>query len=517
MSPDTLKLSSDNNRFTSGSNIVILVSIFLVSISIALGLNIHFGMDIALASVVGFSLFVGLVGFQVWQRTSFENQALKEEIDFLEAEVERIRSPSNSTRKDTDVYKPVKIPIQTSFLENTTPPPSGASISVVKGNDVDQIQQRIKDMLNQVSSTEPSAVSGSDLALPVSSPKETTDEQTIKTDPSSLPERSLGLLRNAMQSLRSKPKAELQKVDDQSLQVSAPAPSSEVPPTSLYGVSSLSSPEDAASPLEPITSPQIVNNSSSVADLAAVKQALEIGRLDVFLEPILSLGEHTAKHYEVSINVRGAGNEDLGPFEIKNARGTSILPFVDTASFQRSALIAERLASQGREGFVFTRSCGETILDANFNYLVEKEYIGRQSVFRQMVLCLTQSDIRSFRAEEQRAVGKLSSLGFRFAVLDVNDLDMNFEAMARAGFCFVRLDKDVLADGLSTPSGKLTSPEIAGYLAKRDFTLIVNGIDSEESLSRLYAEGVLFGQGSLFGGPRPVKADLVSRSAQAAA
>lgn len=507
MSPDTQKPISKRGSFSDGSNLVVLLSILLVSVSIALGLNIHLGMDIPLASIVGFSLFVGLVGFQVWQKTSSENQALKEEIDYLEAEVERIRVPSSGGRLDAENYKPVKIPIQTSFLDEKPSPPSGASISIVKENDVDAIQQRIKDMLSQVSSTEQSQVQPEEFSQEVTS-QVSIEKEENKTQVPTNPEKSLDVLRNAMQSLRPKSKEQ------------SPEALSEAEPSLASAPLSLSEDSD--------TSPEIIRSSETrssetlsaapqVPDLISVQQALKEGRVEVFLEPILSLGEHAAKHYEVSIRLRSASDEDLGTFETENMRGYGLIPLIDAACFQRSALIAERLANQGREGSVFTRSSGETLLDSNFNQMLEKDYTGRQSVFRQMVLCLTQSDIRSFRAEEQRAVGKLSSLGLRFAVLGVSDLDMNFEAMARAGFNFARLETGVLKDGLSCPNGKIPAPEIAGYLAKHDFTLIVNGIDSEETLARIYEFGVLFGQGSLFGGRRPVKADLVPRTSQVAA
>lgn len=510
MSSSTSK-SSTRAPLADGSNFVVLISILLVSLSISLGLNIHLGMDLVVASIVGFSLFIGLSGLQVWQRSSSENQALKEEINSLEEEVERLRVPSGSLSRDINTYKPTKIPIQTSFLEEKTPPPSGASISVVKENDVDAIQQRIKDMLTQVSTSEQSQAEvqveetdskSSDISL----------NEEIKTEASPSPEKSLGVLRSAMESLRSKPKS--LGADTLNVPVSISSPEVDFSSSTIPSIpSSEENTTPSTSSIDSGSTPEI----TSSPDVSLIQQAIGGGRVEVFLEPILSLGEKSAKHYEVSIKLRSASHEDLGTFDSKSVQCRGVLPLVDTACFQRSALIAERLASQGRDGFVFTRCSGETLLDTNFNQLLEREYGGRQSLFRQLVLCLTQNDIRSFRADEQRAVGKLSSLGFRFAVLGVNDLDMNFDAMARAGFSFARLDTAVLTEGLPSPKGKMNAPDISGYLAKHDFTLIVDGIDDEETFARIYQYGVLFGQGSLFGGRRPVKAELISRSAQAAA
>ncbi len=111
----------------------------------------------------------------------------------------------------------------------------------------------------------------------------------------------------------------------------------------------------------------------------------------------------------------------------------------------------------------------------------------------------------------------LSALGFRFAISGLTDLDMNFSAMANAGFGFVKLDASVLMDGLPHPGGHIPAGDVCRFLADQGFGLIVEGIDSEETLARVFGFGVLMGQGTLFGGRRPVKADVAGKPGQAAA
>jgi cyclic-di-GMP phosphodiesterase TipF (flagellum assembly factor) len=50
-------------------------------------------------------------------------------------------------------------------------------------------------------------------------------------------------------------------------------------------------------------------------------------------------------------------------------------------------------------------------------------------------------------------------------------------------------------------------------------TLVVEHIDDQDKLARVFGFGVLLGQGQLFGGARPVRADVASgrRSTTAAA
>jgi cyclic-di-GMP phosphodiesterase TipF (flagellum assembly factor) len=94
---------------------------------------------------------------------------------------------------------------------------------------------------------------------------------------------------------------------------------------------------------------------------------------------------------------------------------------------------------------------------------------------------------------------------------------MNFAAMAQAGFQFVKIDAAVMTDGLPHPGGFIPASDVCRFLADQGFGLIVEGIDSEEMLARVFGFGVLMGQGTLFGGRRPVKTDVLSSGGQAAA
>lgn len=477
-----------NSLQSDGSTIVVLISMFLVSASIAFGLILHLGLNSALAAVVGFSLFVGLTGFHLWQRSSSEAQALQDEIEFLEAEVDRLRTSSAVASFEAGSFVKTKdTPVQTSFLENKPVSAAPLPSSHVKENDVEMLQSRIKEMLTQVSAAEQA--------------RDETEATLRETEPvsqtSSSLEKALDSLRSAAQSLRP-------KID----KVSEPI-SSEVEIQSSQNQSS-SVPDE-------LVSSEPKEKSLEEPQVLLIQDAIGNGRVDVFLDPILSLGEHSAKHYEVSVSLKGPVGEELGPFNNGNNNSNNSHPLIDCVRLQRSVIVAERLATQGRKGSVFTQVRGDTLLDPNFNNLIQKDFSIQQSLFHQLVLSFTQSDIRKFRSAEQMAVTRLAGLGFHFAISDLGDLDMNFEAMSRAGFRHVKLKASVLSQGISYPQGQIQAREVTSYLTKYGFTLIVEDIDSEDMLARVYGYGVLFGQGSLFGGRRPVRADFMARPGQAAA
>jgi cyclic-di-GMP phosphodiesterase TipF (flagellum assembly factor) len=345
--------------------------------------------------------------------------------------------------------------------------------SAVREDDVEMLQRRIKDMLSQVTAAEHAR----DLA------SAGTTIQNTHTSAGAAPaldvETSLDALNAAVQSMRKTSGAVL--------------------PDGL-----------------PV-SPELPSSSPADSQLWAVRDAIAAGRVDVFLEPILGLGNQTAQHYEVSIKLRGPYAQDLEFGESGVLAGRGLLPLFDAVRIERSAIVAERLASRGKSGAVFSRASGEALIEPEFTRNMQMDFVARPATARQLILTFAQSDIRSFRVAEQRAVSALSALGFRFAISALTDLDMNFTAMAKAGFAFVKLDASVLMDGLPHPGGHIPAGDVCRFLADQGFGLIVEGIDSEETLARVFGFGVLMGQGTLFGGRRPVKADVAGKPGQAAA
>jgi cyclic-di-GMP phosphodiesterase TipF (flagellum assembly factor) len=114
-----------------------------------------------------------------------------------------------------------------------------------------------------------------------------------------------------------------------------------------------------------------------------------------------------------------------------------------------------------------------------------------------------------------RSLEELKDLGFRFAMEGVTDLDMDFDRLVQSGFVFAKLDADVFVAGLPAPDGPIPASDICRFLAEAGLTLIVQSIESERQLGEILGFGALYGQGALFGGPRPVKAHVLRGEAAA--
>lgn len=239
------------------------------------------------------------------------------------------------------------------------------------------------------------------------------------------------------------------------------------------------------------------------ARLAAIAEALAAERAKVYLEPILQLAEEQARHFEVSVRIVDANGTDLDARQVSMRAGNAeLLGLLDAVGLRHAAGFALKLERRGREGSVFSEIAGQSLADEGF----VSDASGRhaQGVADRLVLTFQQSEMRALGPAQLAALGDLSRLGFRFALQGVVDLDMDFESLRDLGLNFVKLDAELFLKGLICGGQEVPASDICRFFDDMGLGVIVSSIDSEVLLQRIAGCGVAFGQGRVFGGPRPI-------------
>lgn len=242
------------------------------------------------------------------------------------------------------------------------------------------------------------------------------------------------------------------------------------------------------------------------SQIAAVADSLVAGRVEVELEPVLSLVDQRTSHYEVSVNVLSVDGRRLvenGDFTSLHATG--LLPLFDSARLSRSVSVVQRLQEKGKKGRVFSAYSVECLTSPSFLSDVRSALQDRGAIATQMVIGLRQSDVRGFSGSEWSAIAELRQLHVVFALDRMTDLDMDLKRLVAAGFAFARIDGTQCLSGLRFGGRPVAGGELVRYLTGAGLTVVGENIDSEPLLQRLGAAGVQLGQGRVFGGRRAVK------------
>jgi len=239
--------------------------------------------------------------------------------------------------------------------------------------------------------------------------------------------------------------------------------------------------------------------------LAAAAEALAQARVDVYLEPILGLADERARHFEVTVRLRQSTGEAIDAEEmVRIGRGAELLPLLDALRVRHSAELALRLERRGRDGRVFSNITCQSLASRQFLAGIAERRGQADFVSDRLVLCFEQSEVRGLAPAQWSALGGMREQGFRFALRGLTNLDMDFAALKANGFEFVKLDARVFLQGLPLGQGAVPASDLCRYLAGVGLAVVVDRISSEAERTRILGYGVAFGQGSLFGPPRPV-------------
>jgi cyclic-di-GMP phosphodiesterase, flagellum assembly factor TipF len=266
-------------------------------------------------------------------------------------------------------------------------------------------------------------------------------------------------------------------------------------------------------PPRPLFSTQPVMRAGRTQQEAAlilerVRTALRTDHVDIFLQPIVSLPQRKHRYYELFSRIRSVAETGgqvryMLPDEyldVAEAAGL-MAPIDNLLLFRGIQLLRETEKRHQNVGF-FCNISAATLDDAGFmgefvQYMGQNPNLANKLVFE-----LAQKDLMRGGLFTASFLDGLRRLGFRFSMDQVDDLELDWAAMAAHEIRYVKLDAARLLD----PAGPFADPrsmmELRGHLNRHNIDLIVEKIETEAQLIELLDLYIDFGQGYLFGEPR---------------
>src|SRR5262249_37843966 len=95
--------------------------------------------------------------------------------------------------------------------------------------------------------------------------------------------------------------------------------------------------------------------------------------------------------------------------------------------------------------------------------------------------------------------------GFRLSMDQVSKLDLDFARLKRLGFSFAKVRAETLISGMRNAQAQVAAEDFKDLLARNGITLIAERVEDERAVVQLLEYNVEFGQGYLFGAPRPIR------------
>ncbi|MBL0968289.1 MAG: EAL domain-containing protein [Brevundimonas sp.] len=255
--------------------------------------------------------------------------------------------------------------------------------------------------------------------------------------------------------------------------------------------------------------------------LATIHEALAENRVDLYLQPVVSLPQRRTIFYESFTRLRAADDRVMMPAEyLSVAEGEGLVPAIDNLLLFRCAQIVRRLARQDRKVGVFcnvalTSLGDETFFPQFLDFLSENRDLNQALIFE-----LGQATFDARGAVEARNMAKLADLGFRFSIDKVQTLDLDFADLQRSDVKFIKVSADLLIEQLLDMDGASALPSLrdisaadfAGLTRRYGIELIAEKCETERQIVDILELDISMGQGHLFGEPRAIKEDVLAET-----
>jgi cyclic-di-GMP phosphodiesterase TipF (flagellum assembly factor) len=248
--------------------------------------------------------------------------------------------------------------------------------------------------------------------------------------------------------------------------------------------------------------------------LDEVKDALAENRVDLYLQPVVSLPQRRVVFYEGFTRLRDATGRIMMPAEyLAVAEPEGLVAAIDNLLLFRCVQIVRRLAKQDRKVGIFCNISLNSLGDDGFFPQFLDFMSGNRDLSGALIFELGQAAFERRGATEARNMAKLGQLGFRFSLDKIVDLDLDYQDLQRADVKFVKVGAQMLLDQLEDVDGRLTLKALPD-LAASDFTrlarrygveMIVEKVESERQIVDILDLELGYGQGHLFGEPRAIR------------
>jgi cyclic-di-GMP phosphodiesterase TipF (flagellum assembly factor) len=251
--------------------------------------------------------------------------------------------------------------------------------------------------------------------------------------------------------------------------------------------------------------------------LATVKNAVESGRIDIYLQPIVTLPQRKVRFYEAMTRLRDDNDQILTADDfIATAETAGLMARIDHTVMLRCMQVLRRLMVRNKDVGVFCNVAAATLSNAETFAQCLDFLEANRALAPSFVLEFKQSTFRNLGPVESEHLAALSSRGYRFSIDHVADLRIEPRELADRGVRFIKVPSTLLLDQKQAPASDIHASDLSDLLGRFGIDLIAERIEGERAVVDLLDYDVRFGQGFLFAAPRPLRPEGASAPVESA-
>jgi cyclic-di-GMP phosphodiesterase, flagellum assembly factor TipF len=246
----------------------------------------------------------------------------------------------------------------------------------------------------------------------------------------------------------------------------------------------------------------------SLADL--LSKATADNRIDLYLQPIVTLPQRKVRYYEAVSRLRTDTGDVIPAVDFVDvAESVGLMPKIDNLAVFRCVQVVRRLLLKSRDVGLFCNLSAATLNEpVMFQQLLD--FMDANRVLAGLLVFeFKQEACRNFGPIEHECLAALAERGFRFSMDHVTDLQISPNELADRAFRFLKVPARLLLNRVAGVHTDIDPEDLADLLARSGIDLIAEHIETETTVVDILDYDVRFGQGFLFSPPRPVRAEAL--------
>lgn len=264
------------------------------------------------------------------------------------------------------------------------------------------------------------------------------------------------------------------------------------------------------------------SEASNQVDIETVRNALADNRVDLYLQPVVTLPQRRVSFYEGFTRLRDATGRVITPAAfMQAAEKAGLMTEVDNLLLFRCVQIVRKLTVHDRKVAIFCNISLNSLSDETF-FPTFLDFIRQhRNLASSLIFEVTQKAFDERDSIAARNMSRMVDFGFRFSIDQVSNVNLDLDQLQRAGVRFVKIGGQRLLQAIDefepiagVSSGDIAPEDLASVFARYGIDLIAERIEEEAMVVEVLELDIAFGQGHLFGTPRPVKDEVIEDSAE---
>jgi len=233
--------------------------------------------------------------------------------------------------------------------------------------------------------------------------------------------------------------------------------------------------------------------------LNIMHHALESNRVDLYLQPIVALPSRRVVYYESYSRVRDEEDIVIFPSQyLKLAEDSGLVGTLDNLLLFRCIQVIRKLGPRRPDLRFFCNISSVSLNDKEFfpqfiDFMLENHELSDRLVFE-----FSHKDVIRQSPAVARSLASLGRRGFRFSMDQIIDMTMDIADLSSRYFRYVKIGADLILE----QGTDIHPDDIKEAFSRYDVDLIVEKIETDQSIIEILDLGIDYGQGFLFGEPK---------------